>query len=57
VIGLGGRMIYPFVVTAQGSQVRFNDTLGALRVAANDQALVCNFITIDGKRVDQLQLP
>jgi hypothetical protein len=57
VIGLGGRLIYPFVVTAQGSQVRFNDTLGALRVAANDQALVCNFITIDGKRVDQLQLP
>jgi hypothetical protein len=56
VIGLGGRQIYPFINDATGSQTRYNDTLGALRVAANDQALICYFINIDGKRIDQLEL-
>jgi hypothetical protein len=40
-----------------GSQVRYNQTLGALRVVANDQALVYYFINVEGKRVDMLQLP
>lgn len=57
VIGLGGRIIYPFMRIATGSQVRYNETLGALRVAANDQALIYYFINIDGKRIDMLQLP
>jgi hypothetical protein len=57
VIGLGGRTIYPFLHNVAGSQVRYNQTLGALRVVANDQALVYYFINVEGKRVDMLQLP
>jgi len=57
VIGLGGRSIYPFVSSAPGSVLRYHDDLGALRVAANDQALICRFVTVSGEQVDQLQLP
>jgi hypothetical protein len=57
VIGLGGRSIYPFLHNAIGSQVRYNQTLGALRFAANDQGLVYYFINVEGKRIDALQLP
>jgi hypothetical protein len=57
VIGLGGRFIYPFTMTATGSQVRYNQTFGALRFVANDQALAYYFINVEGKRIDGLQLP
>jgi hypothetical protein len=57
VIGLGGRRIYSFLHNEPGSLVRYNETLGALRIAANDQALLCYFINIEGKRIDALQLP
>jgi hypothetical protein len=57
VIGVGGRSLYPFTNKQPGSKFRDNSTFGAVRMAANTDTLVGQFVTIDGKVRDELRLP
>jgi PKD repeat protein len=50
--GLGGSSIYQFNTPVAGSQVRFNDAFGAMRVNASDNALSFEFIDFNGTIVD-----
>jgi tartrate-resistant acid phosphatase type 5 len=50
--GLGGRSIYKFKTPVSGSQVRYNDDYGAMRVDANDVAITFEFISLSGNIID-----
>jgi len=50
--GLGGGAIYGFDEPIPGSQVRFNQDYGALRVEASPEQLTFQFITRNGEVVD-----
>ncbi|HTM45163.1 MAG TPA: metallophosphoesterase [Polyangiaceae bacterium] len=55
-IGLGGNAPYDFAAPLPGSIVRVRGGTGALRVVANNQRLVSEFVTTDDKVVDTLDL-
>ena len=50
--GLGGHSIYNFNTPVSGSQVRYNDDYGAMRVDANDTAITFEFISLSGDIID-----
>jgi tartrate-resistant acid phosphatase type 5 len=51
--GVGGNStLYPFNVIEPGSQVRYSNDFGAMRVVANDAAITFEFITRIGALVD-----
>jgi hypothetical protein len=52
VVGLGGVSIREFGTPIAGSQVRYADNYGAMRVTASPTALTYEFIAIDGTVVD-----
>ena len=54
--GVGGGPIYPFGFPLQGSQVRYNDTHGALLVEAGTEQLNGTFLSIAGTNSDQFGL-
>jgi len=50
--GAGGKSLYPFGPPIAGSQVRYNDDYGALRVEASTSSLTFQFIARTGEVVD-----
>jgi len=54
--GMGGYAIYDFENTLEGSQVRYNDDYGAIRVEATNQYLLFQFINRNNELVDQVEL-
>jgi hypothetical protein len=50
--GLSGSTIYNFTTPVSGSQVRYNDDYGAMRVAASDTAITFEFINVSGSIID-----
>ena len=54
--GLGGGPIYPFGFPLSGSQVRYNDSHGALLIEANSEQLQGVFVSIEGMNSDQFEL-
>ena len=56
--GLGGKSIYPLGEPVAGSQVRYNDTYGAMLVEANATQITLEFYAIanGGTRIDQALL-
>jgi tartrate-resistant acid phosphatase type 5 len=50
--GLGGRSIYDFGIPVPGSQVRYNDDYGAMRVNASDLSITFEFISTSGNIID-----
>ena len=50
--GAGGKSLYPFGPPIAGSQVRYNDDYGALRVEASSSSLTFQFIARAGEVVD-----
>jgi len=50
--GLGGRSIYKFNAPVSGSQMRYNDDYGAMRVNADDVAIIFEFISLSGNIID-----
>jgi hypothetical protein len=55
--GLSGSGTYPFgsTITA-GSQVRYNDLLGAVKVEASCNQMTFEFLNYQGTRIDQFTL-
>jgi hypothetical protein len=51
--GLGGAEIYPFVKIVPGSQIRFNQDYGAMRVEAQSDSLKFQFFTRAGLLIDE----
>jgi tartrate-resistant acid phosphatase type 5 len=54
--GAGGYSLYDFKHILQGSQVRYNDDYGAIRVEATDEYLLFQFINRKNEIVDQVEL-
>ncbi|OGO28108.1 MAG: hypothetical protein A2136_06580 [Chloroflexi bacterium RBG_16_54_11] len=54
--GLGGAAIYNFGYILEGSQVRYNSGLGAMRVEATDQSIMFEFITLDNEVIDTYEM-
>ncbi|MCE9647470.1 MAG: metallophosphoesterase [Chloroflexi bacterium] len=54
--GIGGAEIYPFETQLPGSQVRFNQDYGAMRVEADSTAVKFQFFTRTGLLVDEYQI-
>lgn len=54
--GAGGKSLYPFGPPIAGSQVRYNDDYGALRVEASTSSLTFQFIARTGEVVDSYRL-
>jgi hypothetical protein len=54
--GLGGAGIYEFINILEGSQVRYNASLGAMRVEATDKYLRLEFITTENVVVDTFEM-
>jgi len=54
--GLGGGNIYPFNERLDGSQVRYNDDYGAMRVEATSKRINFQFITHDGEVIDSYEI-
>ncbi|MFQ5589707.1 MAG: endo alpha-1,4 polygalactosaminidase [Phycisphaerae bacterium] len=55
--GLGGVDIHGFLdVPVEGSQVRFAENYGAMRVEASDDRLTAEFITIDNLVIDEFTI-
>ncbi len=50
--GLGGKSIYGFGVAIDGSEVRYNDDFGAMRLTADATTLALEFVTRAGVVVD-----
>ena len=50
--GLGGQGKLAFNAPVSGSQLRFADDFGAMRIDASDTALHCQFVSASGKVVD-----
>ena len=56
VVGLGGASRFPFDPPIPGSEVRFNEDEGALRLTATDTSLVAEFITTSNVLIDRYTL-
>jgi hypothetical protein len=54
--GLGGGAVYPFDNRLDGSQVRFNDDYGAMRVEATSRKITFQFITPSGEVIDTYEI-
>lgn len=54
--GLGGGAIYSFGETHPGSQVRYNETYGALFITAVENLLTFEFYEVSGTLIDKYQL-
>lgn len=54
--GLGGGGIYPFSNRLEGSQVRYNDDYGAMRVKATTKKIMFEFISRDGEVIDSYEI-
>jgi tartrate-resistant acid phosphatase type 5 len=54
--GLGGGSIYPFLMIEDGSQVRYNDDYGAMRVEASPTQMTFQFINRSGELIDTYTL-
>ena len=54
--GLGGRSIYDFNTPVSGSQFRYNDSYGAMRVLATQDSLTLEFYRMDGALIDRYAL-
>ncbi len=50
--GLGGASIGDIVAPISGSQVRYNDDYGAMRVDASDIAITFEFLSVSGEIID-----
>jgi len=51
VTGLGGRSIYPFSTPVAGSEARYNDDYGAMRVTVDDDRATFEFLAVTGSEV------
>ena len=56
VVGLGGRSIYEFGAPIPGSEVRYNEDFGAMRVDADASAMTFSFYSRVGALVDSYTL-
>jgi tartrate-resistant acid phosphatase type 5 len=54
--GLGGGAIYSFLLTQDGSQVRYNDDYGAMLVEASPDQMTFQFINRSGELIDTYTL-
>jgi hypothetical protein len=54
--GVGGGAIYYFENVLDGSQVRYNDGYGAMRVEATSQSMLFQFITTSGEIIDAYEI-
>ncbi len=54
--GLGGGPIYSFLGRLDGSQVRYNDNYGAMRVDATSSIITFEFITRAGEVIDRYEI-
>jgi hypothetical protein len=54
--GLGGGVIYPFGITLDASQVRYNDDHGAMLVVADQRQITIQFYTRQGILIDSYQI-
>jgi hypothetical protein len=54
VVGISGSSKYPFGTPLPESRMRFNSDYGALLVTANAKAIKYEFVTKDGKKIDEL---
>jgi tartrate-resistant acid phosphatase type 5 len=54
VVGISGSSKYPFGTPAPESRVRFNADYGALLVTADTNGIKYEFVTADGKKIDEL---
>jgi tartrate-resistant acid phosphatase type 5 len=54
--GTGGYSLYDFVDILEGSQVRYNDDYGAMRIEATNGYLLFEFFNRDNKLIDQVEL-
>ncbi len=54
--GMGGYAIYDFVDILDGSQARYNDDYGAMRIQASDSYLLFEFFNRSGELVDSYEL-
>lgn len=54
--GLGGGPIYPFLIPAPGSQMRYNDDYGAMLVSADAAQMKLEFYNRQGTLIDQYTL-
>ncbi|MEJ2486274.1 MAG: metallophosphoesterase [Anaerolineales bacterium] len=54
--GLGGKSLYSFGATVDGSQVRYNQDFGAMLFEATPQDLSFDFITRTGEMIDHFEL-
>ncbi len=50
--GLGGRSIYSFGTPVPGSQLRYNDDYGAMRISADGAQMTFEFVNLAGAVVD-----
>jgi len=50
--GAGGASLYPFGLPVSGSQKRYNDKHGAMRVTATRTTITYEFIAVDGTLID-----
>lgn len=54
--GLGGKSIYAFGTPVAGSQVRYNNNYGAMKVNSYNDSLVCEFFSVSGNRRDYFRI-
>jgi hypothetical protein len=54
--GIGGGAIYSYDAPLEGSEVRFNDAYGAMRVEATSHKITFQLITISGEVVDTYEI-
>jgi hypothetical protein len=50
--GLGGKSLYSFGTPIPGSQIRYNDNYGAMRITADSELMTFEFINIAGQVID-----
>jgi len=55
--GLGGATFYALGPAIAGSVARFNEAAGALFIEADAGTLRARFVTVDGRKVDEVVLP
>ncbi len=54
--GIGGDVIYPFLIIQDASQFRYNDDYGAMRVEASPTHMTFQFINRSGELIDAYKL-
>ncbi len=54
--GLGGKSRYPFTIPLSGSEIRYNDSYGAMLVEANQLIITFQFINLAGEVIDTFTL-